>query len=167
MVTTPIEAPLWIVLAQSKIGLKEIKGKTNNPYIVQMWTKIKAPWFKDDETPWCAAFVGSILEAAGVQSTRNARALSYETWGTQLKKPAFGCIATVEREGGGHVFFIVGITPSGRLVGIGGNQNDSVCLAAFNPKVIKPSAYRYPNGYTPSTKPLPVYNIDLTPVKQS
>ncbi len=39
------------------------------------------------------------------------------------------------RDGGGHVFLVVGRTKDGRLVGRGGNQRDMVCDEVFDPSV--------------------------------
>lgn len=45
--------------------------------------------------------------------------------------PAYGAICILSREGGGHVFFVTGI--SAKFVwGIGGNQSDKVCEAKFD-----------------------------------
>ena len=73
----------WFDVAQKYLGLKEIKGSKHAPLIVQMWSHIKLAGIKDDETPWCAAFVGSCLEEVGIQSTRSAA--SYRDWETDRK----------------------------------------------------------------------------------
>ena len=67
----PIAEPLWLTIAREYIGVKEIAGTKHNPVIIQMWQRVMLP-FKDDETPWCAGFVGSCLERAGIRSTRSA-----------------------------------------------------------------------------------------------
>jgi len=72
----------WIEIARNKIGVREIKGSQHNNIIVKMWKAIKRSGIKDDETPWCAAFVGSCLEEAGIVSTRFESAGSYLSWGT-------------------------------------------------------------------------------------
>lgn len=51
--------PKWLVEARRYIGEREIKGPKHNPKILQMWKDIKRGGIKDDETPWCAAFVGA------------------------------------------------------------------------------------------------------------
>ena len=76
--------PRWILQAENHIGVKEIKGATHNPVIVQFWKDIRRGGIKDDETPWCAAFVGSMLERCGIQSTRFESAESYLSWGEKL-----------------------------------------------------------------------------------
>ncbi|EDR9797697.1 TIGR02594 family protein, partial [Salmonella enterica subsp. enterica serovar Zongo] len=62
--------PKWLAEARRYIGEREIKGAQHNPLIVQMWRDIKRGGIKDDETPWCAAFVGAVLEHVGIKSTR-------------------------------------------------------------------------------------------------
>lgn len=55
--------PKWLTEARRYIGEREIKGPQHNPLIVQMWKDIKRGGIKDDETPWCAAFVSSVLNS--------------------------------------------------------------------------------------------------------
>jgi len=123
--------PEWMAEARSYIGEREIKGRQHNPLILRWWTLIHAG-FSDDETPWCAAFVGGILENHGIKSSRSAAARSYLTWGRVLDRPIPGCIAVLERgPRNGHVGFVTGITRDGRIVLIGGNQGDEVSEAPF------------------------------------
>ena len=77
----------WFDAAQKYLGLKGIKGSKHAPLIVKMWARIKLAGIKDDETPWCAAFVGSCLEEVGIQSSRSAAALSYAKFGKSLGYP--------------------------------------------------------------------------------
>ncbi len=69
--------PKWLVEARRYIGLNEIKGSLHAAEILQSWKDIKRGGIKDDETPWCAAFVGAILERTGINSTRYESAKSY------------------------------------------------------------------------------------------
>lgn len=121
----------WMVTARSLIGEREIKGPKHNSKIVAMWTSIRSTWFTDDETPWCAGFIGHCLEVNGIKSTRSAAAASYRNFGVKLDRPAYGCIAVKGRTGGNHVTFIVGRDRQGRLLGLGGNQNDMVKISTF------------------------------------
>jgi len=45
--------------------LKEAQGPANNATIVEMFRVSGHPEVKDDETPWCAAFVGACLRLSG------------------------------------------------------------------------------------------------------
>lgn len=145
--------PAWIKLARSYIGTAEIKGSKHNPKILQMW-KDSHLSFKDDETPWCAGFVGAVLEKCGMKSTRSGMARSYEKWGVGLKAPAVGCIVTFKRSGGGHVGFVVGKDESGRLLVLGGNQSDAVNIKAFTTANV--TSYRWPSGVATPSASLPV-----------
>jgi uncharacterized protein (TIGR02594 family) len=135
----------WISEAIKYIGVREIHGPKHAAQIVQFWKDIKRGGIKTDEVPWCAAFVGAMLEKAGFRSTRYESAGSYESWGMELEKPCFGCIAVFRRTGGGHVGFVVGKTAEGKLQVLGGNQNDQVCIAEFPTKNLV--CYCWPIGY--------------------
>jgi hypothetical protein len=51
--------PKWLSEARKHIGTREIKGGQHNAEILGWWKAIKRSGIKDDETPWCAAFVGA------------------------------------------------------------------------------------------------------------
>lgn len=133
----PSSDPPWLVHARQMDGIREVKGKRHNPKIVGLWEAIKAP-FRDDETPWCAGFVGACLERTGFRSPRSPAARSYENWkdGVQLKGPKLGCIVVFWRgrpDGWkGHVGFVVGVDQRGRLLVLGGNQGDAVNIKPFD-----------------------------------
>lgn len=137
--------PFWMKTARKYLGQKEIHGVQNNPVIVQWWIRIGAP-FRDDETPYCAGFVGGVLEETGIRSSRSAMARSYLTWGEKLAGPAVGCIVVFERgPKNGHVAFVVGHDGKGNLICLGGNQGDMVKLAKF--PLWRVLGYRWPAGY--------------------
>ena len=144
----------WIDEAKKHIGLKEIKGSKHNAQIVMFWKAIKRGGIKDDETPWCAAFVGAMLESVGIVSTRYESAKSYEKWGLKLDAPVYGCVVVFTREGGGHVGFVVGQDKAGNLLVLGGNQGDAVNVRAF-PRS-RATAYRWPVGVKLLQNDLPV-----------
>jgi len=138
--TTP-----WLKLAASYIGTKEIPGAQHNNLILGWWKWIRAP-FTDDETPWCAAFVGGVLEQCNIRSSRSAAAKSYLGWGAQLKEPAVGAIVVFWRgkPNGpfGHVGFVAGRDKFGNIMVIGGNQNDAVTVKPF--ALSRVLSYRWP-----------------------
>jgi len=139
--------PRWLVFARRYSGLREIKGKGHAPEILAMWKAIGLP-YQDDETPWCAGFVGFVLESVGITSTRSAWARSYEGWGIKLPKPVTGCVVTFKRDGGGHVGFVTGRDQAGNLMVLGGNQADAVNIKPF-------SASRVTGYWWPKGEPLP------------
>ena len=157
----------WLTLANKFAGLRETRGPVTTPEIRDMLKDLNLPW-KDDETPWCGVFVGAMLKRAGraIPATP-AWAKSFSKLGTKLTKPAYGSIAVKGRKGGGgHVFFVIGVTANGRIVGYGGNQSDSVCVMTFDPKdilsytwppaadgtLLTPTADRYNLPVYPSNK---------------
>jgi len=146
----------WIASARKELlaGVKEIKGPQDTPAIVGYWHDIHLSGIKDDETAWCAAFVGAMLERNGIRSTRSGAAKSYLNWGIELAKPIAGCIAVFTREGGGHVGFVLGQDKAGHLQILGGNQGDCVCIAAF--KTDRVAGYRWPTGIPVHKQPLPM-----------
>lgn len=146
--------PRWLTLARTQIGVREIKGPAHNPLIVEYWRAIKRGGIKTDEVPWCAAFVGAMLERSGIQSTRFESAKSFETWGTQLAAPVVGCIVVFSRAGGGHVGFVVGQDSEGSILVLGGNQSDEVNIRAFSRA--RATAYRWPSG-----EPVPSLSIPI------
>lgn len=135
--------PPWITLAEEYIGAKEILGEESNPQVLKWWTLIGAD-YRDDETPWCAAYVGGILEKKGIESTRSVWARSYQHWG-QKCEPTLGAIATFKRGNGGHVGFVVGVNASGDLMILGGNQDNAVSILPFSRTDL--IATRWPKGY--------------------
>ncbi len=136
--------PPWIKEARAQIGIREIKGPRHEPKILAWWRAIKRGGIQDDETPWCAAFVGGCLEAVGIVSSRFESARSYEKWGSALASPIYGCVVVFGRDGGGHVGFVVGQDSARNLMVLGGNQGDAVNIKAFQRSRVL--AYRWPLG---------------------
>lgn len=157
--------PNWIDAARAYIGTREVGGNKHNPLILRWWTKIRAP-FTNDETPWCAAFVGGVLEEVGIKSTRSASARSYLNLGVELDKPAYGAIVVFWRgkpDGwSGHVGFVVGKDAHGNLMVLGGNQKDMVRVDPFS--TTRVLGYRWP-GIAPRLErfSLPLLTSDGKP----
>jgi len=138
----------WLDNAARYIGEREIKGGKHNPKIVQWWKDIGAPWFTDDETAWCGAFVGGVLKEAGFAVPAKGAGASARAWndyGVKLSKPAVGCIVVFSRDGGGHVGFVVGKDQKGNLMVLGGNQGDAVNIKPF--ALNRVVGYRWPSIY--------------------
>lgn len=150
--------PPWLTIARVYTGMKEIPGRLHNPTIVG-WLKRFAlnigKWGKGrDETPWCAVFVSHCLESAGYRSTRDARAVSYATFGKPSKFEV-GAIVVIRRRkkdgknvtgsnrGGYHVGFYEKMNK--RFIWIrGGNQRNRVSLAAYSKANYEIVAVRWP-----------------------
>lgn len=137
------DAP-WLIEARKYLGIREIPGVNHHPLILRMWKAIKRGGIKDDETPWCAAFVGFCLENVGIVSSRFESAKSYLSWGIELPHPVPGCVVVFTRAGGGHVGFLTGVDHAGRLIVLGGNQDNEINVRSFGPERLAPGGYRWP-----------------------
>lgn len=158
----------WIATGKQYVGLREVKGVRHHPTI-QMMLKYLGAWWTDDETPWCGVFTAYCLKKNGIVIPKHwYRALDYKNYGAKLSKPCYGCIAIKTREGGGHVTFVVGQTKDGRLVCLGGNQNDSISYAVY-----KASDFDEFRWYGRTNTPLqgrydlPVLNVSATRVSEA
>lgn len=152
----------WIGEARKHIGLKEVPGEKSNPTIVQ-WLKemgsfpgAAKSWYFEDGTSWCGLFVGYCLGKGGRAVIKDwYRAKAWAAGGlTKLDAPAYGCLAVKSRQGGGHVFFVIGKDAKGRILGLGGNQSDSVSIVPFDPALIE--GYYWPSKLVDG-KPVPSY----------
>ncbi|OBU06459.1 TIGR02594 family protein [Morganella psychrotolerans] len=157
--------PKWITEARKEIGVSEHTA-AGSTAVDQMWidSKLRGLVGTARKVPWCAGFVNTCLERAGIRSTRSDSSRSYLAFGDMLKEPAYGCVVTFSRNGGGHVGFVVGKTESGQLMVLGGNQSDAVNIKAFGTDRV--TGYRWPSGVPLDNRPLPVGNAALS-VKES
>ena len=127
---TPLER------AKADMGTWEWKGDDHNPKVVQYFQDVGHAWVKDDETAWCAAFVGAMLERSGIRSTRALNARSYLGWGSpvELEDAKEGDIVVFSRGDPngwqGHVGFYVGHGMTFINV-LGGNQANQVNVKPY------------------------------------
>jgi uncharacterized protein (TIGR02594 family) len=125
--------PRWLELAWADLGVAETPGPDHNARVVTYYADAGHPQVENDETAWCAAFVGACLERAGIPGTRSLLARSYLAWGEPLNAFRYGAVAVLSRTADpalGHVGFLVGETAEA-VVLLGGNQGDRVSVAAF------------------------------------
>ena len=131
-----------VSIARSYLGLTEL-GSTNKHPTIDAWAKsLSGKWLIGQ--PWCGTFVAQVFKEAELTSKIPKdffRAKEWEKVGTKLDKPAYGCVVTFTRDGGGHVGFVVGKTKSGMLKVLGGNQSNAVTIQDFDPKRV--TAYRW------------------------
>lgn len=145
--------PSWLIEAEKYVGLREVAGPKSNATVVDFWKRIRLSGISNDDVPWCAAYVGAVLENVGITSTRSGLAKSYLNFGTKQTVPTLGSIVVFSRKGGGHVGFVVGKDKDGNLYVLGGNQSDSVSVKKFTTANVV--GYRWPDIKVPQTS-LPI-----------
>lgn len=144
--------PKWLDFARPMIGLKERPGKTHNSKILEMFAKAKAPWFKDDETPWCGAAMAYWMIMCGLpipEKGEAVRAKAWAKWGAPCGA-VLGAIAVFGREGGGHVGILVGQSATHYYI-LGGNQGNMVSIMPIAKSRLVEGGLRWPIGVALST----------------
>jgi uncharacterized protein (TIGR02594 family) len=139
----------WLDVARRYLGQAEVAGSRHNDTIVGFFRRVVGRAYPD-ETPWCAAFVGSCLMEAGLPSTGALNARSYLNYGRPLDEPCVGCIVVFARGRSswqGHVGFVARIEGASLLV-LGGNQGNSVSVVRFRASTAL--GFRWPD---PATSP--------------
>lgn len=148
--------PAWLTLARLDIGTMETPGKGSNPKVLDYYKDAGHPEVKDDAVAWCSAFCGAIMKRAGLETTGSLAAISWEKYGVPLRQPALGCIGVKRRAGTEgwqrHVGFVVAANPNYVWM-LGGNQSDSVSIAAFPRWQF--TAFRWPSAVPFTLEKLP------------
>jgi uncharacterized protein (TIGR02594 family) len=142
-------AAAWLVPALNELGQCEGPGNTANPRIVGYYARAGHAEVRHDETAWCAAFVGAMLETAGYACSRSLLARSYLNWGFALTVGRPGAVAVFRRgtdAAAGHVAFWLGET-GGRVQVLGGNQGDAVSITTMLKTDLL--GLRWPSGAAP------------------
>lgn len=142
---------MWLDVAKKYLGTQEVVGPENNPIVVKMFSDVGFPEVHDDETAWCAAFVGSVLKEDGQAYLKSLSARSYLNYGKELSEPQEGCIVVFWRGSPtgwlGHVGFVTRWDDENVWV-IGGNQNNQVSEKQFSRNQVL--GFRYPNVISPT-----------------
>lgn len=140
-----LEAAPWFTLAKGELGTKEVVGPKHNPRVLEyLRTTSLGKWGAGrDETPWCSAFVNWCMTGAGIEGTNNAMARSWMAWGVELEEPREGCVVVFTRGAppSAHVS-LYSHTEDGRLMCLGGNQRNEVCVSPYSTGRVK--GYRWP-----------------------
>lgn len=120
--------------ALGEYGEKEIVGAGTSKRVLEYFSKSGNSWVKDDETAWCSAFVGYVLESCGIKSTKKLNARSYLKWGKPTTTPKMGDIVVLWRQSKtsafGHVGFFIR-KKDGLVYMLAGNQNNQVDITGF------------------------------------
>ncbi len=125
--------------ASKQLGLKE-----GNPVLTDYLKKAN-PNLDPSVTPWCAGYVGSVLNASGLKGTGSLAAKSYLQFGNPTENPTKGDIVVLNRTNDpslGHVGFYAGRDDKNNVLVLGGNQDNSVSVKPFSPQQV--AGYRTP-----------------------
>jgi uncharacterized protein (TIGR02594 family) len=137
----------WIKEAIRVIRLHEVHDNKK----LSVWLKSDGSTLGDPaQLPWCGDFVHTALRL-GLPSERYPGplgqnpywALNWRHLGVGLMRPAYGAVASISRNGGGHVGFVVGEDLQNIYL-LGGNQNNRVSIAPFSKARFVPESYRWP-----------------------
>ena len=130
----PIEGePSWITEARRLLGTREVRGKGNNPIIMD-WAQELDQWYPGDDVPWCGLFVAHCMDQGAPEEAQDFNRLGARAWrafGVEVE-PSAGCIGVFWRTHktksvNGHVAFILGEGPDYYVI-LGGNQSDNVTI---------------------------------------
>lgn len=117
-------------------GVHEIKGKENNPVIMEMANRVGVSdiYTSDDEQAWCALFMfnlliesGKPLPPVGKDKNNYLRAYTFTRYGSSVPRgeEKLGDVAVFTRKNGNHVGIVIAVTKTTIIV-YGGNQSDQV-----------------------------------------
>src|SRR5699024_1954726 len=112
----------WMNIARSQLGINE----NANAATVNQYHAVGAnqPTWSGTKYPWCASFVGWVLNNAGLKHPITARALDYAKYGKTLSKDniPYGAIMVMKIGNGNHVCFCAE-DKGATVVMLGGNQS--------------------------------------------
>jgi uncharacterized protein (TIGR02594 family) len=141
--------PTWmhIALGEMKRGIREVSGTQHNPRIIE-YHKTTTLQAGRDESAWCSSFTNWCMKQSGLAGTDKANARSWLDWGSEITQPRYGCVVVLWREDPsswkGHVGFFLAHRNAKKMLLLGGNQGDSVSIAAYPRHRLL--SYRWPSG---------------------
>lgn len=132
----------WIVAARTVIGLRE---DGDDKAELMTWLRSDGATLGDpSKLPWCGDFVATAIRLALPEPLpKNPYwALNWRSFGRHTRA-TFGAVASISREGGGHVAFLVG-EDAGRYYLLGGNQANRVSVVPTDKRRFSPDSFRWP-----------------------
>ena len=133
-----LDIPNYVKTALKEVGIYEIVGKLHSARVLE-YQATTAGKYTDDETPWCGAFISWVMKQSGIAHGVKVpeRAKEWINFGYAVNEPTVGSVAVKSRVGGGHVCIVVGKRKDGKLLCVGGNQNNEVNIAAYDKSVFE------------------------------
>ena len=126
------------------LGLKEIPGNNDNPFINWCLSTTSVPAPYHDEIPWCSSWINGLCYLLGLPRSGSAAARSWLTVGKEvaLEDAVIGLDVVVLKRGiepqpgpdvldaPGHVGIFAGMG-NGDVLLLAGNQGDKVSIEGF------------------------------------
>lgn len=124
--------PLQIALGE--FGNASIDGGANNANVLKYFSEIGHSWVKDDDTPWCAAFLSWVLLKAYGESPKTLLARKFLAVGEPTTTPEIGDIVVLWRikkdSPYGHCGLFIKETANGIFI-LGGNEDGMVKIKEY------------------------------------
>lgn len=135
----------WMIEAKKALNRHEVYDN--------QWLK---NWLSSDghalgdpaKLPWCGDFVETSMRLAlpNEPIPKNPYwALNWRKFGIQTL-PTYGCVASIQRKGGGHVGYLVGEDKS-RYYVMGGNQSNKSSVVPVDKSRFVPESFRWPSTF--------------------
>lgn len=135
----------WLVEAKRVMNLHEVYDNV----ALRHWLASDKHTLGDPaKLPWCGDFVETAIRLAipGEPVPNNPYwALNWRTFGVPTA-PTYGAVGSIKRNGGGHVFFLVGQDRT-RYFALGGNQSNKVSVVPIDKSRCPPESFRWPKTY--------------------
>lgn len=123
-----------VLLAMQYYGQAAIPGGKSNPVVIGFFQKAGHYEIKDDDIPWCSAFMNTIAQQAGAPSSGSLMARSWLEIGKKVDSPKFGDVVIFWRDKPDGVLAHVGLVVAAigeKLWVLGGNQNNEVRVSMY------------------------------------
>ena len=135
----------WLVEARKVMNLHEVYDNV----ALRRWLASDGHALGDPaRLPWCGDFVETAIRLAlpGEPVPKNPYwALNWRNFGIPTE-PTYGAVGSIHRNGGGHVFFLVGQDRT-RYFALGGNQSNKVSVVPIDKSRCPPESFRWPATY--------------------
>ena len=135
----------WLVEARKVMNLHEVYDNV----ALRRWLASDGHALGDPaRLPWCGDFVETAIRLAlpGEPVPKNPYwALNWRNFGIPTE-PTYGAVGSIHRNGGGHVFFLVGQDRT-RYFALGGNQSNKVSVVPIDKSRCPPESFRWPVTY--------------------
>ena len=154
--------PPWVIEAKRKLGLHE----TLNNAELRKYLKSDGQTLGDpSKLPWCGDLIETVIALTlpkEVLPNNPYWAKNWLNFGISVNpdRPVMGAIGVVSRDGGGHVFIVVGHDKT-YFHALGGNQANTISIVKIaKSRMTNGGGMRFPKTYPLPGSPLPYSVFD-------